>query len=150
MPSASPGDGGSVELLIIEDSPTELELELHALRRLHADGHIVVARNGEEAVERLFGDDPIRPRLIMLDLKLPKIGGLDVLRRIKDDDRTRTIPVAVFTSSDDERDVRSCYELGANSYVVKPLDFQRFDEAVRLLDGYWLGLNVTRTRGVLS
>lgn len=132
------------DILLVEDDRDELEIALTALRRGGRDLAIAVARDGEEAITAVFGRDgatPPAPRLILLDLKLPKMTGLEVLRRLKADERTRPIPVVMLTSSKLEEDVRSCYLLGANSYVVKPVDFTEFAAALVQLSGYWLGLN---------
>lgn len=137
-----------VEILLVEDNPNDLELALHALKRNNLANHIEVARDGAEALDFLFGTGayagrPIdeKPKVILLDLKLPKVDGLEVLQQVKADPRTRTIPVVVLTSSREERDVVESYELGVNSYIVKPVDFEQFTEAVRSLGLYWLLLN---------
>jgi two-component system, response regulator len=137
-----------IEILLVEDNPDDVELTLHALRQNHLANHIEVARDGEEALDYLFGrgvyDErtPHRPlKLILLDLKLPKVDGLEVLRTIKSDSRTRAIPVVILTSSDEERDVVSSYHLGANSYVQKPVAFGQFRETVNKLSLYWLLVN---------
>lgn len=137
-----------VEILLVEDNPGDLELALHALRRHHLANRIHVARDGEEALQFLFGDPDSGtsgpngvPRVILLDLKLPKVDGLDVLRRIKNDPTLHKVPVVVLTSSREERDVVESYELGVNSYIVKPVDFDQFTEAVRQLGLYWVLLN---------
>jgi two-component system, response regulator len=139
---------GPMEILLVEDNPNDIELTLHAFRNNHLANHTHVVRDGAEALEFVFAegryaerrvDDP--PRVILLDLKLPLVDGLEVLRRIKGDHRTRTIPVVVLTSSAEERDIVESYELGVNSYIVKPVDFERFAEAVRTLGLYWLLLN---------
>ena len=139
---------GPMELLLVEDNPNDIELTLHAFRDNHLANHMHVVRDGAEALEYVFGegryegrrvDDP--PRVILLDLKLPLVDGLEVLRRVKGDQRTRTIPVVVLTSSAEERDIVESYELGVNSYIVKPVDFEQFTEAVRQLGLYWVLLN---------
>jgi two-component system response regulator len=136
------------EILLIEDNPNDVRLTLHAFKRYDLAKHIDVVRDGAEALEYLFctGAYAARqiedsPRLILLDLKLPKVDGLEVLRQIKADARTRTIPVVMLTSSSVERDLVESYQLGANSYIVKPVDFEQFNEVVRLLGLYWLILN---------
>jgi two-component system, response regulator len=133
-------------ILLIEDNPKDEALTLRALKKHNIGNDVVIARDGAEAIERLFGpgDDgpkPPLPQLVLLDLKLPKIDGLDVLRRIRSDDRTRLLPVVILTSSVEERDLMQGYRLGANSYVRKPVDFNEFAEAVRQLGLYWLILN---------
>ena len=137
-----------IEILLVEDNPKDLELTLHALRKENLSNSIQVARDGEEALEFLFCrgaysqrsfDRP--PRLIVLDLKLPKIDGLEVLRQIKNDSRTRAIPVAILTSSKEERDLVEGYNIGANSYIQKPVDFNQFRDTVKQLGLYWLVVN---------
>jgi two-component system response regulator len=137
-----------VEILLVEDNPNDVELTLHALRKHNIANHIHVARDGAEALEFIYGPDAGAgrsiqngPRVILLDLKLPKVDGLEVLRRVKGDHRTRAIPVVVLTSSREERDMVESYKLGANSYIVKPVDFQQFTNSVRQLGLYWLLLN---------
>jgi CheY-like chemotaxis protein len=129
----------AVELLIVEDNPDDLELALRALKKHNLANRVHVARDGAEALEFLAGD--VTPRVILLDLKLPKVDGLEVLRRIKTDERTRAIPVVVMTSSREEQDVVESYRLGVNSYVVKPVEFDEFVRAVSELGMYWLLLN---------
>ena len=137
-----------VEILLVEDNPDDVELTLRAFKRHKLTNRIHVARDGAEAIEFLFksGNDGVRaanegPRVILLDLKLPKVNGLEVLREIKQHERLRQIPIVVLTSSAEEPDIAECYKLGANSYIVKPVDFDRFSEAVRELGFYWLLLN---------
>lgn len=131
------------EILLIEDDPNDAALVLRELRRHHVSVGIRVARDGAEAVELLFGPSAAatRPSLILLDLKLPKIDGIEVLRALKADPRTSTIPVVVLTSSREIRDLGDCYRLGVNSYVVKPVEFEEFREVVRRLGVYWLLVN---------
>jgi CheY-like chemotaxis protein len=137
-----------VEILIVEDTPQDLELALRALRKAKLTNHIQVARDGEEAMQFIFCEGPHSgrrmengPKVILLDLKLPKIDGLEVLRRIKSDSRTNSIPVVVLTSSKEQNDVVKSYNLGVNSYIVKPVNFEQFSEAVQELGMYWLLLN---------
>ncbi|MFI5381416.1 MAG: response regulator [Tepidisphaerales bacterium] len=139
-----------VEVLLVEDNPADAELALHALRRQHVANHIQWVQDGAAALDFLFctgtyaeRDSRNKPRMVLLDLKLPKIDGLEVLKRIKAHPETRTIPVVVMTSSNEERDLVESYRFGVNSYVVKPVDFARFSEAVRQLGMYWLLLNKT-------
>jgi two-component system response regulator len=138
----------AVEILIVEDTPGDLELALRALKKANLANNIQVARDGEEALDFIFGEGVHAgrqledgPRLILLDLKLPKIDGLEVLRRVKSDPRTKGIPVVVLTSSKEQNDVVESYELGVNSYIVKPVNFDRFVAAVQQLGMYWLLLN---------
>ena len=140
--------GNAIEILLVEDNPDDLDLTLRSLRRAHLANHIQVARDGAEALEFIFGlgahagrDVETGPRVILLDLKLPKLDGLEVLRRVKADPRTRLIPVVVLTSSKEQPDVQECYRLGVNSYIVKPVNFEGFASAVAELGMYWLLLN---------
>jgi two-component system, response regulator len=137
-----------VEILIVEDTPQDLELALRALRKSNLTNRIQVARDGAEALEFIFGEGAHAgrkiehgPKVILLDLKLPKIDGLEVLRRVKSDDRTKAIPVVVLTSSKEQKDVVESYQLGVNSYIVKPVNFDGFASAVQELGMYWLLLN---------
>jgi len=138
-----------VEILLVEDNQDDIELTLHSLRRENLANSIFVARDGEEALEFLFGpgggaEGSIghQPRLVLLDLKLPKVGGLEVLKRLKEDPRTESIPVVILTSSKEERDLVSGYHLGANSYIQKPVDFEQFREKVKQAGLYWLVINL--------
>jgi two-component system response regulator len=135
-------------ILLVEDNRDDVELTLHAFRESKAADDIVVVRDGAEALEYLFGsgryatrDLSTGPDLVLLDLKLPKLDGFEVLRGIRADPRTRRLPVVVLTSSREEQDVRRCYDLGANSFVRKPVDFVEFVEVSRQLGAYWLVLN---------
>ena len=129
-----------VEILLVEDSSADVELTLRALSQHNLANHVQVARDGAEAIEFLQGSNR-SPKVVLLDLKLPKVSGLDVLRRIKDDERTKRIPVVVLTSSREEPDIAEAYRLGANSYIVKPVDFEDFVRAVSDAGLYWLLLN---------
>jgi CheY-like chemotaxis protein len=133
----SPTSG--VDILLVEDSPEDAELTLRALARQHLANRVHVVRDGVEALEYLR--DNIRPRVVLLDLKLPRIAGLEVLRQVKENERTRSLPVVVLTSSRDESDIARAYALGANSYIVKPVDFERFVQVVSEAGLYWLLLN---------
>ena len=135
-------------ILLVEDSDDDVELTVRAFERNKISNDLVVVRDGEEALHYLFATGPyasrdrtVAPQLVLLDLKLPKVSGLDVLRRLRADDRTRRLPVVILTSSKEERDLVSSYNLGANSYVRKPVDFAEFLEAARQLGLYWLVLN---------
>jgi two-component system response regulator len=137
-----------VQILLVEDNPNDLELALHALRKNNLANHIEVVRDGAEALDFIFATGPYAhrnvdngPKVILLDLKLPKVDGLEVLRKIKADPRTRRIPVVVLTSSGEERDIVESYALGVNSYITKPVNFEQFTEVVRQLGFYWLLLN---------
>lgn len=132
-----------VEILLVEDNPNDVELALHALRKNNLTNRIEVVRDGAEALDFIFGNgaDSNRPKVILLDLKLPKVDGLEVLKRLKAEPQTRSIPVVMLTSSREERDIVNSYELGVNSYIVKPVDFEQFTEAVRQLGLYWLLMN---------
>jgi two-component system, response regulator len=138
----------AAELLLVEDNPQDLELALRALGKANLAGRVHVARDGAEALDYIFCEGThaerrmnVGPKVILLDLKLPKVDGLDVLKRLKGDARTRAIPVVVLTSSKEQSDIVESYNLGVNSYIVKPVDFERFAEAVRTLGLYWLLLN---------
>ncbi len=137
-----------IEILLVEDNPQDLELAQRALRKANPMNRIQIARDGAEALDYLFCQGPHAsrriedaPKVILLDLKLPRVDGLEVLRRIKADPRIRTIPVVVFTSSKEQKDVVESYELGVNSYIVKPVNFERFAEVVEQLGMYWLLVN---------
>ena len=135
-------DSNGVEILLVEDSPADIELAVRALQKHNLANRLHIARDGAEALEFLFGDGGHQvPKMVLLDLKLPRVDGLEVLRRIKNDPVTRRIPVVVMTSSREERDIVESYELGVNSYIVKPVDFEQFVRAVAELGLYWLVLN---------
>lgn len=136
-------------ILLVEDNPDDEELTLRAFRRNNILNPVVVARDGEEALDYLFAtgsysgrDTRQQPQVVLLDLKLPKVDGLEVLRRLRADPRTRLLPVVILTTSNEERDILASYQLGANGYVRKPVDFDQFLEAARQLGLYWLVLNV--------
>ena len=132
-------------ILLVEDNADDEQLTLRAMRQSEIPNIIRVARDGAEALEYLFGPASGNrlPDLVLLDLKLPKIGGLEVLERIRSEDKTKALPVVVLTSSDEERDIVKSYNLGANSYIRKPVDFDEFIDAVRQLGLYWLLMNRT-------
>jgi len=131
-----------LDILLVEDNPTDAELTQRALRKTDIGARLLSARDGAEAIERVLTEG-LRPRVIFLDLKVPKIDGMEVLRRIRADERTRQIPVVVLTSSQEERDINESYKLGVNSYVVKPVEFDKFYKTVSDLGTYWLVLNKT-------
>jgi CheY-like chemotaxis protein len=137
-----------MEILLVEDNPNDLELTLRALRKANLTNNIQIARDGAEALEFLFCEGAYAhrkledgPKVVLLDLKLPKIDGLEVLRRVKTDERTKAIPVVVLTSSKEQKDVVDSYQLGVNSYIVKPVNFEGFANAVQEIGMYWLLLN---------
>lgn len=137
-----------IEILLVEDNPADLKMTLHALKSGKVANHIQVARDGAEALEFIFCEGAFsarnindRPKVILLDLKLPKVDGLEVLARVKGDPRTRNIPVVIMTSSNEQSDVASSYDLGVNSYIVKPVNFESFAKAVQELGMYWMLLN---------
>jgi len=137
-----------VEILLVEDNPSDAKLALHAFKKNNFTNRIYLVRDGAEALDFIFStgeyinraDLPL-PKVILLDLKLPKVDGLEVLRRIKSDPRTKSVPVVMLTSSREDKDVVESYSLGVNSYIVKPVDFQQFTESVQSLGMYWMLLN---------
>jgi DNA-binding response OmpR family regulator len=134
-------------ILLVEDNADDEQLTLRAMRQSEVPNMIRVARDGAEAIDHLYGAGASRlPDLVLLDLKLPKISGLEVLKRIRSEATTKTMPVVVLTSSDEERDIVQSYSLGANSYIRKPVDFDEFIDAVRQLGVYWLTLNRSKTK----
>ena len=134
---------GEKEILLVEDNPDDEELTVRALRRGNITNHIKVARDGAEALDYLMGQEKNAPLpvVVLLDLKLPKVDGLEVLRRIRSEERTRVLPVVVFTSSSEERDIVESYNLGANGYVRKPVSFDEFTQAVQRVGLYWILTN---------
>jgi CheY-like chemotaxis protein len=140
--------GANKIILLVEDNPDDEALAIRALKRHHIGNEIVVARDGVEALEYLFctgryadRDVNNNPSVVLLDLKLPRVDGLEVLRQLRDDPRTRFLPVVVLTTSSEEQDVINSYSLGCNSYICKPVDFVQFSEAIRQLGMYWLLMN---------
>jgi len=135
-------------ILLVEDNQDDEELTVLAYERSRIANRMVVVRDGQEALDYLLGTDAqVLPQLVLLDLKLPKVSGLEVLRRLRADPRTRRLPVVVLTSSKEEQDLLESYDCGANSYVRKPVDFARFSEAIHQLQLYWLVLNEQPTAG---
>jgi two-component system response regulator len=133
-----------VDILLVEDNNEDLELTMHVLKTENLANQIHVARDGEEALEFLLGDGAsarTRPKLVLLDLKLPKVDGMQVLKQIKSDPRTKNIPVVILTSSKEERDLVNGYQLGANSYIQKPVDFAQFRQTIKSAGLYWLLIN---------
>jgi two-component system response regulator len=137
-----------VEILLVEDSPTDAELTIRALKKRNLANHLVHVTDGQAALDFLFSTGPYagrpkneQPKVVMLDLKLPKINGIEVLRQLRANEQTKLLPVVIMTSSREDRDVLESYKLGANSYVVKPVEFENFAEAVCNLGFYWLLLN---------
>lgn len=136
--------GGQVEILLVEDNPADAEIAIRALKQHHLANRIVHVMDGREALDFIFGaDDTVGsiPRVVLLDLKLPRVSGMEVLKAIKESPETRAIPVVVLTSSSEESDLVESYNLGANSYLVKPVDFEKFSEAIKDFGLYWLLLN---------
>lgn len=133
-------------ILLVEDNPDDERLAIRALRRAKITAEILIARNGEEAITTLFNLNTL-PIVMLLDLKLPKIDGLDVLKAVRANEKTRLLPVVILTSSSEQRDIIESYDLGANSYVRKPIEFDRFTEAVGQLAIYWTGINEPITLG---
>jgi CheY-like chemotaxis protein len=140
--------GNHKVILLVEDNPDDEALAIRALKRHHIGNEIVVAHDGVEALDYLFGtgiyadrDITNKPSVVLLDLKLPRIDGLEVLRRVREDPRTKFLPVVVLTTSSEENDLLNSYSLGCNSYICKPVDFVQFSEAIRQLGMYWLLMN---------
>ena len=142
-------DHNTVEVLLVEDNITDAELTIRELKKHNMANNLVHVRNGEEALEFIFATGKYKatreilhgPKMILLDIQMPKISGIEVLQKIKSDPRTRSLPVVILTSSKENPDIQKCYDLGANSYIVKPVNFEGFAEAIRNLGFYWLLLN---------
>lgn len=144
----------AVEILLVEDNPSDVKLALHAFKLNNIANAVHVVRDGAEALEFIFCTDRYAnrhvedgPKIVLLDLKLPLVDGIEVLRRIKEDPRTHSLPVVVMTASREERDIVESYKLGVNSYIVKPVSFDQFTEVVQKLGYYWLLLNQAPVRG---
>lgn len=141
-------ENAQVEILLVEDNADDAEMTIHALRKKNLANKLIHLQDGEEALDFLFGmgkfagrDISIRPRLILLDLKMPKVDGMQVLAKVKSDEVTKKIPIVILTSSKEDPDLSSCYKLGANSYIVKPVEFDSFINTVTELGMYWMLLN---------
>ena len=132
-----------VDILLVEDNPNDAELTMRALKKRNLANKIIHVKDGTEALNFLFGRDQPKPKVVLLDLKLPKVDGLEVLRKVKGDEKTKLIPVIILTSSKEDQDVVESYKLGVNSYIVKPVDFEKFSDAVSSWGMYWLLLNQT-------
>jgi len=147
----------AIEILLVEDNPNDLELTMHALTRHNLANKIHVVRDGEEALDFLFCRNAFSarsfedaPKVVLLDLKLPKVDGLEVLRMLKADARTKAVPIVVMTSSKQQRDLVESYQLGVNSYIQKPINFAEFQEVIRQLGYYWLAINQTPPSGAFK
>lgn len=138
-----------VDLLLVEDNPNDAELAIRQLKKNNLANNLFHVKDGEEALEFIFAtgryavqNDQIKhPRIVLLDIQMPKVSGIEVLQKMKDDPRTKSIPVVILTSSKEDPDIQKCYALGANSYIVKPVNFESFAEAIKNLGFYWLLLN---------
>ena len=132
----------AVEILLVEDNPDDAGLTIHALKKHNLANNVLHLHDGEEALDYLFSNELATiPKVILLDLKMPKVDGIEVLRKLKGDERTRVIPVVVLTSSKEDRDVLEAYQLGVNAYIVKPVDFDKFVKAIGEIGLFWLLLN---------
>jgi two-component system, response regulator len=141
-------ENSELEILLVEDNPGDAELAIRALKKNKLGNSIIHLKDGAEALDFLFGTGQyqtrninVKPKLILLDLKMPKVSGIEVLQKIKSDERTKAIPVVVLTSSKEDPDIKMCYSLGANSYIVKPVEFDNFSKAIGDLGMYWLLMN---------
>ncbi|MBZ5675034.1 MAG: response regulator [Acidobacteriia bacterium] len=137
-----------LDILLVEDNATDAELCMRALKKHNLANNLVWMKDGAEALDFIFRTGPyagtpngVKPRVILLDLRLPKVDGIEVLRRLKSDERTREIPIAVLTSSKEDRDLKECYRLGVNSYIAKPVEFDQFADTIAKLGLYWLVIN---------
>lgn len=139
----------TVDILLVEDNAEDAELTIYQLKKYNMANNLCHVKDGEEAIEYLFASANVKEqnenlnslKLILLDIKMPKVNGIEVLKKIKSDPRTKTIPIVILTSSKEDPDIKSCYDLGANSYLVKPVNFEGFAEAIKNLGLYWLLLN---------
>lgn len=131
----------AVEILLVEDNPDDAEMTIRTLKKNHLTNNLLHVTDGQEALDFLYDDNNNMPKLILLDLKMPKVDGLDVLRKIKSDEKRRLIPVVILTSSQQESDIIASYNLGVNAYIVKPVDFEQFVKAVTEVGLFWLVLN---------
>jgi two-component system response regulator len=142
-------DPNSIEVLLVEDSINDAELTIRELKKHNMANNLVHVKNGEEALDFIFGSGKFAgkremfhfPKLVLLDIQMPKVNGIEVLQKIRDDPRTKKIPVVILTSSKQDPDIQRCYELGVNSYIVKPVNFEGFAQAIKNLGFYWLLLN---------
>lgn len=142
-------NANSIDILLVEDNIDDAELTIRELKKHSMANNLIHVTDGEQALDLIFGsaefsgtaDNVRRPKLILLDIQMPKLNGIEVLKRIKGDERTHLTPVVILTSSREDPDIKMCYELGANSYIVKPVNFEKFAEAIRNLGFYWLLLN---------
>jgi two-component system response regulator len=141
-------DDSKVEVLLVEDNPHDAEMTIRALKKVHLANKLIHVKDGAEALDFIFGKGTFagreienKPRVILLDIKMPKVDGIEVLKQLKSSDLTKTIPVVIMTSSKEEQDIIKSYNLGVNSYVVKPVDFEGFAKAVTELGCYWLLIN---------
>jgi len=130
-----------VDILLVEDNPEDADLAIRALKKHNLTNNLLHVEDGQEALDFLFNDEHEMPQLILLDLKMPKVDGIEVLRKLKSDEKKKIIPVVVLTSSKEDRDIVEAYELGVNAYIVKPVDFNQFVKAVSDLGLFWLVLN---------
>jgi two-component system, response regulator len=142
-------NSSTVEILLVEDNISDAELTIRELKRHHMANNLVHVKDGEEALEFIFGtgryagqrDNFLLPKVVLLDIQMPKVNGMEVLQQLKQNPLTQSMPVVILTSSKESPDIKRCYDLGANSYIVKPVNFERFAEAIRNLGFYWLLLN---------